>query len=568
MKKPILRTGGLRGHFTPMLNERYVVSVVGANAGERMPYKSLWEGETPLRLALGSREQLVLERAPGGFHLSVSGHIELITSQRFEVSPEISLEVPATAGNVMVTVRKAAPLRAAYLPEEAAVISAVGAPSPTKLRLSFGYMGHLSGFHALARSMVGRSEGQRVFHLKKTRVGYRLKSFSDNLSLNLGADEFRPVKNKEICLLSAKDLEGLVLLSGVNWWRMNRVALRPLEKVAGDGALSAEASEKLWFRKFNQKLALGCLAIVLAFLLLPHGRESLELDQQVDKPVPTTTIIELKKPKIIEKIVLARPMAPAPVKQAVVEKSVALKPSPMPKKIDTAAVQAHQEAVAKAQAQAKARSNLAKSLGFLSNAPHDAAAPTAAVASQRADARYKAMAHALPAEANSGETLNQLAKTTPVHGPIQTEGARTMDSHVALSGSKTLNEVQGRVSLSAMSSSGATGGVLSSKGISVAGNGTLAESEIERALSKYLAKFQYCYEKALLTDATLAGNILVQWTIGGQGGVSDAKVVRSQLSNAQLHQCLLTEIVHVHFPVPQGGVVVVQYPFAFSSTPL
>jgi hypothetical protein len=206
-------------------------------------------------------------------------------------------------------------------------------------------------------------------------------------------------------------------------------------------------------------------------------------------------------------------------------------------------------------------------LNFLSNS-----GPKAAVVTQNnPDARYKTMAQAVPTSNTSGEALNKLAKSDRSDGPIETESARTMNAKIAVAGggSKSLNDVQGRVSLSSITSGGGdVGSSLTSKGMAISGDGSLAESEIEKVLSKYLQRFQYCYEKALLSDSSLAGHILVQWTIGSGGATSDVKVIRSQLNNALLHQCLTSEIGKVRFPAPQGGNVIVKYPFAFSSTPL
>ena len=100
----------------------------------------------------------------------------------------------------------------------------------------------------------------------------------------------------------------------------------------------------------------------------------------------------------------------------------------------------------------------------------------------------------------------------------------------------------------------------------MSGDGQVEESEIEKALAKRLQQFQYCYEKALLSNSSLAGTVTAQWTIGTGGSASDVKIVRSQLRNEGLHQCIAKEIRNVKFPAPSGGAVTLTYPFAFSST--
>lgn len=100
------------------------------------------------------------------------------------------------------------------------------------------------------------------------------------------------------------------------------------------------------------------------------------------------------------------------------------------------------------------------------------------------------------------------------------------------------------------------------------GPGQIPESAIEKIMAKYVSKFQYCYEKALLADGSLAGNILMQWTIGPDGTSSDVKVVRSQLNNSGLHSCIIKELSRIRFPSPSGGAVTIKYPLAFSSATL
>jgi hypothetical protein len=167
--------------------------------------------------------------------------------------------------------------------------------------------------------------------------------------------------------------------------------------------------------------------------------------------------------------------------------------------------------------------------------------------------------------------ISQMAKENTGDGVIATRGARNIASASGVAGGhgKGLNEVQGKVSLNALYGSGSGDELAAAAGgggMSVSGPGQLSDSAIEKALAKYLQKFQYCYEKALLADSTLGGVVQIQWTINMGGSVSDARIVRSAMNNSALHSCLLGVLSRITFPSPTGGAVTVKKPFKFTSS--
>lgn len=165
------------------------------------------------------------------------------------------------------------------------------------------------------------------------------------------------------------------------------------------------------------------------------------------------------------------------------------------------------------------------------------------------------------------DVLDKLATSAPGDGNIKTKSGRGTKSDITFKDAKGLNDVQGKVSLDHLySENGEPGAGLSGgKSIEMSGPGTISEALIEKALAKFLNRFQYCYEKALLTDASLGGNLVVQWTITTAGRATESKVVKSQLNNADLHKCVLKVLGEVPFPQPKGGAVQVKKTFAFSS---
>jgi hypothetical protein len=286
-------------------------------------------------------------------------------------------------------------------------------------------------------------------------------------------------------------------------------------------------------------------------------------------PAPPVVAKAVPKPHVAPKPAptVAKHVAPAP---PTVAKHVAPAP-PVPKAPpapDPAVVAAQQRAKEKADEKA----SVAKSLNFLSSGPSKNVSALGSTATGKDSAKYgKTGSGGVPA---SDSELSKMAKeNSGSDGPISTRGSRGIASNSGISGGhgKGLNEVQGKVSLGALYGSGsgeALGAAAGDSGTTVTGPGKLADSAIEKTLARYLQKFQYCYEKALLTDSTLAGTIQMQWTIGASGNVSGAEVVRSAMNNAGLHSCLKRELSKIHFPSPSGGEVTVKKPFSFQSTSL
>ena len=128
--------------------------------------------------------------------------------------------------------------------------------------------------------------------------------------------------------------------------------------------------------------------------------------------------------------------------------------------------------------------------------------------------------------------------------------------------------MQGKVSLTELvSKDGNPGDALGGgKGLELSGPGELSESEIEKALAKFLSRFQYCYEKALLTDSGLSGNLVVQWDVTVAGRADNSRVVKSQLNSKDLHACVMKVLGDVPFPKPKGGSVTVKKTFSFTSS--
>lgn len=96
--------------------------------------------------------------------------------------------------------------------------------------------------------------------------------------------------------------------------------------------------------------------------------------------------------------------------------------------------------------------------------------------------------------------------------------------------------------------------------------GNLSQDEIRRVFRRHVNQIRYCYERELTKDPSLAGRIEVKLVIGQDGSVASAQVERDTMRNDAVATCIVGRIKRFRFPPPEGGgIVVVRYPFVFSS---
>ncbi|MBC7385289.1 MAG: AgmX/PglI C-terminal domain-containing protein [Cryobacterium sp.] len=280
------------------------------------------------------------------------------------------------------------------------------------------------------------------------------------------------------------------------------------------------------------------------------------------KPKSVTPLRTPTKPKIVS---MAQPKPMAPTLQPKTPEVTRPKPAPVVAKGPTP------EQI-KAAVEEKARAQVAQSLGFLSTTPSKSAPKrNAGNTSPDSDRHYATEERSAGGMVGKSSELRSTANAagSSSNGPLSTRGARSIASTSGISGrNKSLNDVQGRVSLASLSQSGGTGSLGGSKSFSVSGKGSLEEAKLLQALQKHLEKFQYCYEKALLTHPNIGGTLSMEWQIGVTGTANSIQVVRSDLNDGALHQCVTRELGKIPFPKPAGGSVTVKYPFAFTSSSL
>ncbi len=97
------------------------------------------------------------------------------------------------------------------------------------------------------------------------------------------------------------------------------------------------------------------------------------------------------------------------------------------------------------------------------------------------------------------------------------------------------------------------------------GDGGLAKVAVERALDKGGRGPRGCYDQRLVVRPDLSGQVAVQVEVDGQGGVKNASVVSSTLGDADVSQCVLTEVRGLPFPATGAAQpVTVVHTFVFA----
>lgn len=96
--------------------------------------------------------------------------------------------------------------------------------------------------------------------------------------------------------------------------------------------------------------------------------------------------------------------------------------------------------------------------------------------------------------------------------------------------------------------------------------GGLDKSLIDAVIKRNLTAIRYCYQRELTRNPTLSGKVKVRFVISSDGSVSSSSTSSSTLNNSTAESCINGRIMHMGFPAPRGGgMVVVSYPFLFSS---
>jgi len=96
--------------------------------------------------------------------------------------------------------------------------------------------------------------------------------------------------------------------------------------------------------------------------------------------------------------------------------------------------------------------------------------------------------------------------------------------------------------------------------------GSLDKEIVRRIVRTHMNEVKFCYDQELARSPTLAGRISVQFSISPTGQVLTSVMQSTSMDNARVENCVVNAVRRWEFPKPTGGgLVIVLYPFSFSS---
>ena len=95
--------------------------------------------------------------------------------------------------------------------------------------------------------------------------------------------------------------------------------------------------------------------------------------------------------------------------------------------------------------------------------------------------------------------------------------------------------------------------------------GALDKEIIRRTVRRHLNEVRFCYDQALAAHPSLAGRVVVQFTIAPTGRVLASLLQSTSLGSPAVEACVVVAVRRWEFPQPEGGgLVSVSYPFLLS----
>jgi hypothetical protein len=95
----------------------------------------------------------------------------------------------------------------------------------------------------------------------------------------------------------------------------------------------------------------------------------------------------------------------------------------------------------------------------------------------------------------------------------------------------------------------------------------VASAALQSALAGRGAQARGCYQKALSTNATLQGTMLVSVKVGPGGQVCGASVTNDTLGDPMIKSCVTNHFRASQLPAPEGGCADVNVPLRFMPKP-
>jgi hypothetical protein len=112
--------------------------------------------------------------------------------------------------------------------------------------------------------------------------------------------------------------------------------------------------------------------------------------------------------------------------------------------------------------------------------------------------------------------------------------------------------------------SGAEAGSLDPAGDGGVPRGRLSPRVIQDEVRSHRDELGFCFAWQLHQHPEMRGRLTMEFTIGQDGSVTAADVVEDELGDETVARCFRSVTERMQFPAPEGGSVVVRYPFVLS----
>ena len=94
-------------------------------------------------------------------------------------------------------------------------------------------------------------------------------------------------------------------------------------------------------------------------------------------------------------------------------------------------------------------------------------------------------------------------------------------------------------------------------------DGKIDKNSVAATIRRRQDGFQGCYETALKANSKLAGKLVVEFTIGDDGKVTEARVVKDGVGSGEVSSCVVGLLKRLKFPAPADGEVTISNTFVF-----
>jgi len=102
------------------------------------------------------------------------------------------------------------------------------------------------------------------------------------------------------------------------------------------------------------------------------------------------------------------------------------------------------------------------------------------------------------------------------------------------------------------------------RSVKAGGLGKLDGSVVTRVFRRKQGAFRYCYEKRLKVVPNLKGKVVIRFTIGSAGRITNINVTSNSTQDSAVAQCIIKKVRSWKFSSPEGGSATFTYPIVLS----